>query len=100
MNNSSSIELQPETLAAVQAMAAERCVGLDAVVNDALQRGLSSLRQDLFFEERLRRAGDASVEEALEILRGMGKGNPPDPGDEIPEDLKEWVESRRAARRP
>jgi hypothetical protein len=100
MADSLHIEIQPNTLAAVQTMAAERHLEFNAVMDELLQRGLSSLREEQFFEERMRRAGNVSHEQVLEILSRAGRDNPPDPGDEIPEDLKDWVEARRAARRP
>jgi hypothetical protein len=36
----------------------------------------------------LKNAHTVTPEQGLEILRGMGKGTPPDPGDELPDDLK------------
>jgi hypothetical protein len=35
-----------------------------------------------------KRAEKADVAKAIEILRRAGKNNPPDPGDELPEDLR------------
>jgi len=85
MADSLQIEIEPQTLAEVQAMAAERHLEFNVVIDDVLQRGLYSLREEQFFEQRMRRAECVSEEEVQEILGRMGKGNPPDPGDELPE---------------
>jgi hypothetical protein len=42
------------------------------------------------------RAKTVDVKKVIEMLKEVGKDNPPDPGDEIPEDLKEWVEAQRS----
>jgi len=69
----------------------------EEALREALSNGMHVLRRYAFYAER---RGTVSAERGLEILSRAGKGNPPDPGDEIPDDLKEWVEARRAARRP
>ncbi len=67
------------------------------MAEEILLGGLATLRRLRYYEPRPEKV---DVSKALEILSRAGKNNPPDPGDEIPDDLKEWVEARRAARRP
>jgi hypothetical protein len=70
-------------------------VGLDPneMAEEILLGGLATLRRLRYYEPT---PENVDVSDALEILRHAGKNNPPDPGDEIPEDLKEWVEARRS----
>ncbi len=67
------------------------------MAEEILLGGLATLRRLRYYEPKPEKV---DVSKALEILSRAGKDNPPDPGDEIPDDLKEWVEARRAARRP
>ncbi len=67
------------------------------MAEEILLGGLATLRRLRYYEPRPEKV---DVSKALEILSRAGKENQPDPGDEIPDDLKEWVEARRAARRP
>jgi hypothetical protein len=84
------IDVQPETFAAAEAVAAEKQMGVEAILDAAMNRGLDLFRQELFFQERLRRAEarGATLEDAYAIVARAGKGNAPDPGDEMPDDLK------------
>jgi hypothetical protein len=81
------VRLQQQTLAAVQALAAQKHRTVDEIIDDAVQRGVSAMRQHLFFEQRLQRANGVLIEEVLQMLR-ESNNNPPDPGDELPDDLK------------
>jgi hypothetical protein len=68
-----------------KALASETGVTVEEVIKQALEHGIVGLREAQFF--RLRR-GKGNVAEALALLRQAGAGNPPLPGDEIPDDVK------------
>ena len=53
------------------------------MINVAVAEKVSAIRAEAFFRER-ERARRANIPEALEILRRMGRGNPPMKGDELP----------------
>ena len=63
-------------------LAEEEGVALNQLINVAVAEKLSALRTRKYFEER---ASRADVDEALGILERAVLGNPPDPGDELPE---------------
>ena len=52
------------------------------MINVALAEKLSALRTERYFEERTKRV---DVAKAIGILERAGVGNPPVPGDELPE---------------
>jgi predicted transcriptional regulator len=64
----------------------------EEALEEAVSNGIHMLRRYAFYAQN---RGTVSAERGLEILRSAGKDTPPDPGDEIPEDLKDWVEAQR-----
>lgn len=54
-------------------------VTVEQIVKETMEQ---AFRAETYFQERARRADPAK---ALAILDRMGIGNPPDPGDELPE---------------
>jgi hypothetical protein len=80
-----ALRLQPSLLDEARRTADEEGVALNQLINVAVAEKLSAIRTESFFRERARRA---NVPEAIEILRRMGKGNPPMKGDELPESEK------------
>jgi hypothetical protein len=85
------LELDASLLAKLETFAAKREVAPEAVASEAIAEGLAAMEERLFWEER--RKG-ADIARGLEILRNAGKGNPPDPGDELPEDLQYLLTER------
>jgi hypothetical protein len=65
----------------------------EATAQEAHTYGMYMLQRYAAMKER---AKTVDVEKVIEMLKEVGKDNPPDPGDEIPEDLKEWVEAQRS----
>jgi len=55
-------------------------VALNQLINVAVAEKLSALRTEDYFRERAER-GD--VRKAKQILKRLGRGNPPVPGDEL-----------------
>lgn len=77
-----ALRLQPSLLEEVRKLAEEEGVAVNQLINVAVAEKLSALRTAKYFEERSARA---DVPKALDILKRLGVGNPPDPGDELPE---------------
>jgi len=59
---------------------------------DVLANGIHTMQRFAFYTKN---RGTVSAERGLEILRKAGVGNPPDPGDELPDDLKYLLDERR-----
>lgn len=74
------IRLQRSLLREVQKLAEEEGTSVTEFVNVAVAERLGALRTARFFAER---AARADVAAAIELLRRLGAGNPPLPGDEI-----------------
>jgi hypothetical protein len=89
-----ALRLQPSLLDEARRTADEEGVALNQLINVAVAEKLSAIRTESFFRER---ASRANFPEAIEILKRMGKGNPPMQGDELPESerLFALVSSRR-----
>lgn len=79
-----ALRLQPSLLEEIRKVAETEGVAVNQLINVAVAEKLSALRTESYFRERAAR-GD--VTKALEILARAGKGNPPMPGDELPEKL-------------
>ncbi len=62
------------------------------IASEIFAEGMHRRRREAFYRKH---AGTVSAEEGLAILRSMGKGVPPDPGDELPDDLKYLLDDRR-----
>lgn len=85
MEEMGTISVDRVVLGEVEALARETGLSVEEVVHQALEQGILGLRSAQFF--RIRR-GRGNLAEALALLRRAGNGRPPDPGDEIPEDVK------------
>ena len=77
---SEPIRLQRSLLEEVQKLAQEEGTSVSEFVNVAVAERVGALRPARFFAERAARADVAS---AIELLRHLGAGNKPLPGDEI-----------------
>jgi len=77
---SEPIRLQRSLLREVQEVVKEEGTSVTEFVNVAVAERLGALRTARFFAER---AARADVPAAIELLRRLGSGNPPLPGDEI-----------------
>lgn len=80
-----ALRLQPSLLDEARKLAAKEGVALNQLINVAVAEKLSALRTEEYFAER---AARGNVEDALRILAKAGLGNPPMPGDELPEKLR------------
>ena len=74
------IRLRQSLLREVQKLAEEEGTSVTEFVNVAVAERLGALRTARFFAER---AARADVAAAIELLRRLGTGEPPLPGDEI-----------------
>jgi hypothetical protein len=92
-----ALRLQPTLLDEARALAKSEGVALNQLINVAVAEKLAVSRTREFFQRYPR---DANVALALEILEKAGAGNPPMPGDELPEGWKGRPnEKPRGARR-
>jgi hypothetical protein len=89
---SQTLQLSESASQAVSDYAAQ--VGKDAsqMAEEILLAGLSTLRRLRYYDEKPQQI---DVSDALEILSRAGVGNAPDPGDELPDDLKYLLDERR-----
>lgn len=85
MEPSANIAIDHSLLAQAELVAKETNLPVEQIIQSALQQGLTELRSESFFRSR---RGRGNVEKALAILRRAGNGRPPDPGDEIPDDVR------------
>ena len=77
-----ALRVQQSLLDEARKVAEAEGVALNQFINVALAEKLSALRTESYFMER---AARANIPRALEILKRAGVGNPPTPGDELPE---------------
>ena len=75
-----ALRLQPSLLDEARKVAESEGVALNQLINVALAEKLSALRTESYFAER---AARADIPKALEILKRVGVGNPPVPGDDL-----------------
>ena len=80
-----ALRLQPTLLEEVRELAKSEGVALNQLINVAVAEKLAVTRTLEFFRRYTR---DADVARAKEILDRAGSGNPPIPGDELPEGWK------------
>ncbi len=78
-----ALRLQPSLLEEARKAAESEGVALNQLINVAVAEKISALRTEEYFNERARHA---NRNETLRILARAGKGVPPLPGDELPED--------------
>ena len=75
-----ALRLQPSLREELRKAAEMQGVALNELINVAVAEKVSALRTEEYFQQRARRADRAAT---LRILKRAGKGNPPQPGDEI-----------------
>jgi hypothetical protein len=80
-----ALRMQPTLMEEAKAMARDEGVALNQLINVAVAEKLAATRTIQFFERYTR---DASVEEALALLRRPRIGEPPREGDELPVNWK------------
>jgi hypothetical protein len=84
--NNFALRLQPALLEEARTLAKAEGVALNQLINVAVAEKLATARTMAFFE---RYTQDADIQRALALLRRPRKGEPPRPGDELPEG---WAE--------
>ncbi len=77
-----ALRLQPTLLEEARELAKSEGVALNQLINVAVAEKLAVTRTMEFFRRYTR---DADVARAKEILDRVGTGNPPMPGDELPD---------------
>jgi HicB family len=77
-----ALRLQPTLLEAARTLAESEGVALNQLINVAVAQMVAAHSASNYIAIRARRA---NLPRALEILRKAGAGNPPIPGDELPE---------------
>lgn len=75
-----ALRLQPGLLEEARKLAESEGVALNQLINVAVAEKLSALRTEAYFAER---AARGNIDEARQLLRSLGRGNPPMKGDEI-----------------
>ncbi len=88
-----ALRLQPSLMDKARKLAASEGVALNQWINVAVARMIATHDAATYIADRAKK-GD--VQRALEILRSSGAGNPPIPGDEVPES---WKRRKAAAAR-
>ncbi len=82
MSTTMQIELDANATSEIRELAAMMHQTPEETVEEMIALAMHRARRYAFY---LKNAGAVSPERGLEILRSMGKGMPPDPGDELPE---------------
>ena len=77
-----ALRLQPSLYEGARLLAEREGVAMNQLINVAVAQMLAADSTFSYIEARARRA---NAEEALAILNKAGRGNPPMPGDELPE---------------
>lgn len=77
-----ALRLQPSLYEAARELAKTEGVAMNQLINVAVAQFVAANDAGNYIALRAKRG---SVERALEILREAGKGNPPMPGDELPD---------------
>ena len=93
MPGSIQIELDEQSTQEVRDIAETLQQSPEQVAKEVVLNGMHALRR---YADLKRRSETVNVGEVIEMLRSSKSDNPPDPGDEIPEDLREWVDERRS----
>ncbi len=75
-----AVRLQESLLREVRRLAAEEGTTVTQFVNVAVAEKVATLRTARTFKER---AARADIPGAIDVLRCMGRGRPPVPGDEL-----------------
>ena len=77
-----ALRLQPSLLEELRGVAEAEDTTLNQFINVAVAEKLAALRTEAYFRERVAKA---DVPGALKVLDRLGIGNPPLPGDRMPE---------------
>jgi hypothetical protein len=86
-----ALRLQPSLMERVRKLAKSEGVALNQLINVAVAEMVATHDAANYLAERAKRG---NVQRALEILRNVGNGNPPMPGDELPESWKHRAAAR------
>ncbi len=92
MSATMQIELDVDSTNDIRELAAILHKTPEQTADEMVAYAMHRARRFAFY---LKNAGTVSPERGLEVLRGMGVGNAPDPGDELPDDLKYLLDERR-----
>jgi hypothetical protein len=77
-----ALRLQPSLLEELRGVAEAEDTTLNQFINVAVAEKLAALRTEAYFRER---AARADIPGALKVLERLGVGNPPLPGDRMPQ---------------
>jgi hypothetical protein len=88
-----ALRLQPSLMAEARAVAQAEGIALNQLINTALAEKLAAIRTRAYFEQYTK---GVDIQAALDLLNRPRVGEPPRPGDEIPEDLQQLVRKRAA----
>ncbi|HEU5401759.1 MAG TPA: toxin-antitoxin system HicB family antitoxin [Terriglobales bacterium] len=91
-----ALRLQPSLLNEARKLAESEGVALNQLITVALAEKISALRTGEYFAERARRADWSKIER---ILQRVGTQNVPQPGDEIPSNIKRAPQRVRNGRK-
>ena len=91
MGSAMQIALDEEEAEQVRELAIDLEQTPEKVAEEAMANGMLMLRRYAYLKKRSK---NADIGRALEILNRAGKDNPPDPGDELPEDLQYLLTER------
>jgi len=83
-----ALRLQPSLLEAARNVAESEGVALNQLINTAVAQMIAAHGASNYIGIRAKRA---DLSRAIEILEKAGAGNPPMPGDELPESWKRRV---------
>jgi predicted transcriptional regulator len=84
MSATMQIELDANATNEIRELAAMMHRTPEETAEEMIAHAMHRARRYAFY---LKKAGTVSPERGIEILRSMGKGMPPDPGDELPEEF-------------
>lgn len=91
MAASMQIEVHEEAAEQIRELAMTLQKTPEETAENVLTNGLHMMRR---YAALLKRSEKANIDEARAILERAGKGNPPDQGDEVPEDLQYLLTER------
>lgn len=86
-----ALRLQPSLMEEARKIAKEEGVAVNQIFVVAIAEKLSSLRTVDYLRKR---AEQADLPRTKKVLQRAGRGNPPLPGDELPEDFKESIKKK------
>ncbi len=82
---SMQVQLNEQTTQVVQELASELHRTPEDVAEQIVTNGIHMMRRYAYLKKR---SETVDVEQVIQMLRSQRNDNPPDPGDELPEDLK------------